>query len=163
MNLLMSPTQEFLMTASFTAPALHPRDLPDSEQYSLGRILAIWAASAAPMGLSLWWITPTVLVSHMEVPGTGYLVLATLGLVWQSVLALVRALPSLEAPEFGLIENLAVPEVVGQWWLMGVRAALIVDNYLVGEELIFRGILLPKTRGVFGRWRVPVMLVTDWV
>ena len=28
-------------------------------------------------------------------------------------------------------------------------------NYLLGEELFFRGVLLPKMRGVFGRW--------DWV
>jgi membrane protease YdiL (CAAX protease family) len=25
-------------------------------------------------------------------------------------------------------------------------------NYLLGEELFFRGILLPKMNGVFGRW-----------
>jgi membrane protease YdiL (CAAX protease family) len=29
---------------------------------------------------------------------------------------------------------------VGQWWLLGVVVVLIVFNYLVGEELIFRGI-----------------------
>jgi membrane protease YdiL (CAAX protease family) len=28
-------------------------------------------------------------------------------------------------------------------------------NYFLGEELLFRGILLPKMRGVFGKW--------DWV
>jgi membrane protease YdiL (CAAX protease family) len=41
---------------------------------------------------------------------------------------------------------------VGQWWLLGVVAVMIVFNYLVGEELIFRGILLPKMNGVFGKW-----------
>lgn len=25
-------------------------------------------------------------------------------------------------------------------------------NYFLGEELLFRGVLLPKMRGVFGRW-----------
>ena len=25
-------------------------------------------------------------------------------------------------------------------------------NYFLGEELLFRGILLPKMRGVFGKW-----------
>lgn len=222
----------------------HPRDLPDHEQYSLAKILMIWAASALPMGLSLWWITPTFLVPRMEVPGIGYLILATAGLMWQAALALIllrrevrpftwagvkrrlwlqaplsprtgrarwvylwwalaaallylavdmtglleplnaqllRWFPELEPPEFGLIANLAVPAVVGEWWLMGVLAVLILGNYLVGEELIFRGILLPRMRGVFGRWdvlangvlfatyhvhliwRVPSMLVTDWV
>lgn len=232
------------MTTTLAAPTRHPRDLPDSEQYSLVKILAIWAASALPMGLALWWITPTFLAPRMEVPGIGYLVLATLGLVWQTVLAfillrrevrpftwqgikrrlwlhaptsprtgrtrwvylwwaivaavlylalamtavleplndlLLRALPGLAAPEHGLIANLAVPEVVGQWWLMGVLVVLILGNYVVGEELIFRGILLPKMRGAFGRWdvlasgvlfatyhvhaiwAVPAMLVTDWI
>jgi uncharacterized protein len=31
----------------------------------------------------------------------------------------------------------------------------VVFNYFLGEELLFRGVLLPKMRGVFGRW--------DWV
>ncbi|MGC4175507.1 lysostaphin resistance A-like protein [Demequina sp.] len=222
---------------------LHHRDLPDSEQYSLGKILAVWAASAIPMGLSLWWITPTFL-GWMEVPGIGYLALATAGLVWQTLLAfwllrrevrpltwdgvkrrlwlqapmsprtgrarwrylwwavvvaviylaigmsgvleplnnaLVSAFPAVAAPEWGLIQNLAVPEVQGQWWLMGLLVVLIACNYVVGEELIFRGILLPKMRGAFGRWdvlangvlfalyhvhllwAVPAMLVTDWI
>ncbi len=226
------------------APRLNPRDLPDSEQYPLWKILAIWAVVTIPMGLSLWWITPTFLVPRMPVPGLGYLALATAGLWWQAVVAfvllrrevrpftweglrrrlwlhapqsprsgriswqflwvgvlvalaylaiamtevleplndaLVGAFPALAAPEWGLIENLAVPEVVGQWWLMGLLVLLILGNYLVGEELIFRGILLPKMRGVFGRgdvlangvlfalyhvhliWAMPVMLVLDWV
>lgn len=218
--------------------------MPASEQYPLWKILAIWAASAIPMGLSLWWITPTFLTGRMEVPGVGYLVLATAGLVWQSLLAfwllrrevrpltwaglrrrlwlgrplsprsgrvgwrflwwsvaaalaylaigasgvleplndaLVSAFPAVAAPEWGLIENLAVPQIEGQWWLMGLLAVLIVCNYVLGEELIFRSILLPKMRGAFGRWdvlangvlfalyhvhilwAVPAMLVTDWI
>lgn len=224
-------------------PALHVRDLSDDEQYPLWKILAIWAASAIPMGLGLWWITPHFLVGRMDVPGIGWLVLATTGLMWQAVLAwwllrrelptltwehlsrrlwlraplsprtgearkrflwwavalaavylavdstevlqplndaLTRAFPALQAPQYGLIQNLAVPEVVGQWWLMGLLVFLILGNYLIGEELIFRGILLPKMRGAFGRWDVlangvlfaiyhihmvwqmPSMLVTDW-
>src|SRR3712207_9435994 len=31
----------------------------------------------------------------------------------------------------------------------------ITLNYLLGEELLFRGVLLPRMAGVFGRW--------DWV
>jgi membrane protease YdiL (CAAX protease family) len=33
--------------------------------------------------------------------------------------------------------------------------ALAVFNTVLGEELLFRGLLLPRMRGVFGRW--------DWV
>jgi len=64
---------------------------------------------------------------------------------------LVRALPFLMPPPYTLIKNLAGP-AVGQWWLMGVLAVMIVFNYLLGEELIFRGILLPKMNGVFRKW-----------
>src|SRR5215203_4416199 len=31
----------------------------------------------------------------------------------------------------------------------------MIFNYILGEELIFRGVLLPRMAGVFGRW--------DWV
>lgn len=59
-------------------------------------------------------------------------------------------------------------------------AVTIVFNYLLGEELIFRGILLPKMNGVFGRWDflangvlfatyhlhlvwgIPSQIFTDW-
>ncbi|WP_083979605.1 CPBP family intramembrane glutamic endopeptidase [Demequina salsinemoris] len=220
------------------------RDLPDDEQYPVWRILAIWAATALPMGLGLWWVMPTFIAPRMEVPALGWLLLATVGLVWQAVLALlilrrevrpftwenlkrrlwldkprsprtgraswhllwwavgaavvwagiaalglvdplndalVHSFPALAPPDYALIENLATPELVGQWWIMGVVLVLIVCNYLIGEELIFRGILLPKMRGAFGRWdviangilfswyhvhliwEVPGMMFTDWI
>lgn len=63
----------------------------------------------------------------------------------------LQAFPSLAAPAYAVIQNLAGP-AVGQWWLLGVLAVLQVFNYLLGEELIFRGVLLPKMNGVFGKW-----------
>lgn len=66
----------------------------------------------------------------------------------------VRALPWLAPPDWALITNLAGP-AEGRWWLLGVLVVLIAFNYLLGEELIFRGVLLPRMRGAFGRW--------DWV
>lgn len=51
--------------------------------------------------------------------------------------------------------QLARPEFIGQWWIMGVAIVSFAFNYLLGEELLFRGVLLPKMRGAFGRW--------DWV
>lgn len=185
-----------------------------SEQYSLAKILGIWAASALPMGLIVWVIMP-ILIPRLDVePGFMTLILTALGLVWQGVLAYfilrrevkpftrenikdrlwlytpsdsktgvrskwlflwtiplvvlsqayylsavlgwldelwVKALPVLAPPPYAVIQNLAEP-AVGQWWLLGVAAVMIVFNYLLGEELIFRGILLPKMNGVFGKW-----------
>ena len=205
------------METTYVEPAADNAAQDVGGQYSIGRILGIWAAAAAPMGLILWVVMP-LLVPHLGAhPGFAYLVLITAGLVWQGVLALlilrrevrpftwanlrrrlwlnvpiqprtgrpaarllwltvpailflfawdsfgvldwlndawVRALPFLAPPDYALIENLAGP-AKGQWWLLGVLPPLILFNYLLGEELIFRGILLPKMRGAFGRW--------DWV
>jgi membrane protease YdiL (CAAX protease family) len=59
--------------------------------------------------------------------------------------------PILAPRPYAVIDNLAGP-AVGQWWLLGILAVQLVFNYVLGEELIFRGILLPKMNGVFGKW-----------
>ena len=56
------------------------------------------------------------------------------------------------APAGTETRQLASPEFVGQWWILGVAVVSFVFNYLLGEELLFRGVLLPKMRGAFGRW-----------
>jgi len=189
----------------------------EARQYTLWQILEIWGSVALPMGLIHWVVMPILIPRVNMEPGFMYLILVTLGLVWQGVVAFmilrrevkpftwenlkhrlwlftpsnpstrvpskwlylwtiplvvlmqayyrigvmgwlsafwVKALPFLAPPPYVVIQNLAGP-AVGQWWLLGVLAVMIVFNYLVGEELIFRGILLPKMNGVFGKW--------DWI
>ena len=41
--------------------------------------------------------------------------------------------------------------LVGAWWFFGLMVVTNVFN-LLGEDLLFRGVLLPKMEGVFGRW-----------
>ena len=43
----------------------------------------------------------------------------------------------------------------GAWGWYGLLMALFLFNTVLGEELLFRGFLLPRMRGVFGR--------RDWV
>ncbi len=43
----------------------------------------------------------------------------------------------------------------GSWGWFAILAALVVFNTVLGEELLFRGFLLPRMNGVFGR--------RDWV
>jgi CAAX protease family protein len=43
----------------------------------------------------------------------------------------------------------------GNWVWFAVIVTLFVFNTALGEELLFRGLLLPRMRGTFGRW--------DWV
>ena len=39
----------------------------------------------------------------------------------------------------------------GSWGWFAVIAAMAVFNTVLGEELLFRGLLLPRMNGVFGR------------
>jgi len=64
----------------------------------------------------------------------------------------LKLFPMLKPPSFVLIQNLATPEFVGAWYIMGIVLISSLFNYLLGEELFFRGVLLPKMNGVFGRW-----------
>ena len=64
-------------------------------------------------------------------------------------------LPALREPSYTQIQGLADPQFKGAWWLLGLTLVSFAFNYLLGEELLFRGVLLPKMNGVFGRW--------DWV
>ena len=41
--------------------------------------------------------------------------------------------------------------LVGAWWFLGLIVFSSVFNVL-GEEFLFRGVLLPKMEGVFGKW-----------
>jgi len=86
------------------------------------------------------WTIPCIALSTF-----GFANLGWLNDLW------VKAYPFLTPRPYAVIQNLAGP-AVGQWWLLGVFAVQIVFNYLLGEELIFRGILLPKMNGVFGKW-----------
>ena len=113
------------------------------------------------------------------IPLIGIQFLADSNLGWLNELW-VKVFPFLAARSYADIQNLAGP-AVGQWWLLGVLAVMIVFNYLVGEELIFRGILLPKMSGVFGKWdwlanhllfmtyhlhkisEWPALLLIDWI
>ncbi len=99
----------------------------------------------------LWfWLIPLILVTAAyEFVASGML-----ERLW------VAALPFLaEPPGYALNSALASPEaksqLVGAWdiWLLFVVEGLF--NTVLGEELLFRGLLLPRMAGVFGRW--------DWV
>jgi CAAX protease family protein len=46
-------------------------------------------------------------------------------------------------------------QMVGAWGLLGLFFVNQLFNTFLGEEFIFRGVLLPKMKGLFGKW--------DWV
>ena len=63
-----------------------------SEQYSLAKILGIWALATAPMGILGWIVFSLVAPDFESDPlgaGVTRLVLLTLGLVWLFVLSMI--------------------------------------------------------------------------
>ena len=54
-------------------------------------------------------------------------------------------------PHYNL-QAIMTPEFQGVWLILGLTLVTIPFNYFLGEEFLFRGILLPKMNGVFGRW-----------
>ena len=63
-----------------------------NDQYSLAKILAIWAAAAVPMGILGMVIYPVLTPDRVADPlnaGRTRLILLTAGLVWQFVLAML--------------------------------------------------------------------------
>ena len=92
-----------------------------------------------------WWVLLPVFIDTLIVYGlSGYL---DAPMAW--------LFPTLRQPAYQDIRNLASPEFVGQWWIMGIVLVSVIFNYFLGEEFLWRGVLLPKMRGVFGKY--------DWV
>jgi membrane protease YdiL (CAAX protease family) len=207
--------------APLAARAVPARTAEHEGQYSLRKILAIWAAAAVPMTLLGWVVAP--LIGDRINLGVGQennealtrAGLLTLGLIWQFVLAMgiiwreegslrwstirrrcwlnaprdpkdgkkhgrlwlmlipvlflvavvqmapltdlwTKAFPFLGEPERYSFEAIMASEerkaaLEGAWQVLGLFVVLGVFNTILGEELLFRGILLPKMGGVFGK------------
>ena len=94
---------------------------------------------------ALWaWAVPAIGANVV-----GGMLAARLDHAWRAVLA------GLPEPGYTAIAGLADPSLKGQWWILALALTSCLFNYLLGEELLFRGVLLPRMGGVFGRW--------DWV
>jgi membrane protease YdiL (CAAX protease family) len=182
-----------------------------SEQYSLAKILGVWAAAALPMAALAWVVAPRLaglLGGPVALP-RAVIVSLTVGLVWQFVLVLLLVYRERGSVRWSVLKEalwLRAPRSprtgrVGGWlWLVLIPAMLIfasedfipsfspaighdfaafaqsdagaafmsgnwgwyalifvlvLFNTVLGEELLFRGLLLPRMQGAFGRW--------DWV
>lgn len=95
----------------------------------------------------LYWMVIPVILYGALIQFTGLLNFLSEGLL--------KMFPFFQPPDYVQIEQLATSEFHGAWYLVGIVLISSLFNYLLGEELFFRGILLPKMNGVFGRW--------DWV
>jgi membrane protease YdiL (CAAX protease family) len=197
-------------------------DAEGGEQYSLAKILGIWALAAVPMGVLSWIVFPAMSPDYRSDPlgaGVTRLGLLTLGLIWLFVLsmiivrreegdlrwatikrrlwlntprdpktgearrrlwlwviplllaitvwelALTSSVDSLwvsifpffaEPPGYSMAAVFESQEVLaglmGAWWFLALYVVQAIFNTLLGEEFLFRGVLLPKMEGVFGKW-----------
>jgi hypothetical protein len=92
-----------------------------------------------------WWVLPAILFAGL----VGFVLAGYLeaSIAW--------LFPALKPALYMDTSQLASPQMQGQWWLLGIALASFIFNYFLGEEFLFRGILLPKMQGVFGKY--------DWV
>ncbi len=101
----------------------------------------------------LWvWLIPfSLLFPAIEF---GIIPVSALDKLWVSLFPFLA-----EPPGYSLSNFIATPQsraqLVGAWWFFGLFVVLAVFNTFLGEEFLFRGVLLPKMNGVFGKW--------DWV
>jgi len=99
----------------------------------------------------LWfWLIPLiVLVAIYEMQFSEYVVRA-----WTSLFPFLA-----EPPGWALGSLLDTPEgraqMVGAWNILALFTVSAIFNTVLGEELLFRGLLLPRMNKVFGKW--------DWV
>jgi membrane protease YdiL (CAAX protease family) len=92
-----------------------------------------------------WWVLPAIFFAGL----VGF------GLAGYLDAPMARLFPALQPAQFMDTSQLGSPQMQGQWWLLGILLVSFVFNYFLGEEFLFRGILLPKMQGVFGKY--------DWV
>ena len=92
-----------------------------------------------------WWLVPLLVLAglfDLQLRGA-------LNRFWVSIVPFLSQPPGLD---FGSFLNSAdgKAQMVGNWGVLTLFVVSAVFNTLLGEELLFRGLLLPRMAGVFG-------------
>ena len=90
-----------------------------------------------PRAVLFWWVLPAVVLNL-----AGGWLSGPLDGAWTALV------PWFSEPGYTQIQGLIDPQFRGQWWLLGLALVSCVFNYVLGEELLFRGVLLPRMTGV---------------
>jgi membrane protease YdiL (CAAX protease family) len=97
---------------------------------------------------TLWlWAIPLVILAALWQLFLG----PQLSTLWTALFPFL-AEPAGLAPDKALGSPAVQAQFVGAWGVLAVFTVNAVFNTVLGEELLFRGVLLPKMHGVFGRW-----------
>jgi uncharacterized protein len=86
------------------------------------------------------WLIPFIILSAFISSGVGFPDIDCL------VAPLFKNIPKQD------MSALATADYKGAWWILGLYIVTFVFNYLLGEEFLYRGVLLPRMNGVFGKW-----------
>src|SRR5215469_1371972 len=111
--------------------------------------------TGAPRGRLWWWLVPLILL-------TALYQLRLSGIVdhlWVSVFPFLAQPPGSDLGTL-LATPAAKAQLVGAWNVWGIFVLNALFNTVLGEELLFRGVLLPRMAGVFGKgdWLVNGLL-----
>jgi membrane protease YdiL (CAAX protease family) len=105
--------------------------------------------SGEPRARLLWRAIPGTLIAGM------ILALGVFILPLSPYLIKLAGLDSLTGilhmPSYTYALELSSPEFSGWWWLLPLALITWMMGAILGEELIFRGVLLPRMRGEFGK------------
>jgi len=96
-----------------------------------------------PRGRLWLWLIPLLVLAIV-------IQLASLQTVWESLFPFL-AEPDKYSFEAVMLSDERKAALEGAWHILGLFIVLGLFNTVLGEELLFRGILLPRMRGVFGR------------
>lgn len=193
----------------------HAASIP---QYSIARVLGVWATAAFPMGLAAWLLAPALAGMWPDDAGfaQALLISLTLGLIWQAVVVVasiyreqgtlrwpvIREALWLPAPYdprrkqrslrvwwmlipagVMVVATEAIPKLPipashnlslfvqsdagraffhGNWVWFSLVVVMSIFNTVLGEELLFRGLLLPRMQAAFGKgaWLTNAILFT---
>ena len=102
-------------------------------------------------------LAPATSKSQDQTRGRKGVVVGLLFVALVAVWGMVPGIPGPSARDFGdlLGSERGAAFFTGAWGWFALIVVSVVFNTVLGEELLFRGLLLPRMRAVFGRW--------DWV
>jgi uncharacterized protein len=127
------------------------REEGDLRWPTVKRRLRLTSPRAPATGAPRAWLWPWVIPFIVGVVALELGLSNPLKQAWVAVLPLVA-----EPAGYSLGALFGAPDILprleGAWWFFALFLVQAAFNSILGEEFLFRGVLLPKMGAVFGRW-----------
>ena len=150
-----------VLAGTFDGPSAWPRAILLSLTAGLvWQFVLVMVAVRREQGSLRWVVLKDALwLRAPRSPRTGrhggrlWLVLVPLVLAVAAKEGLPKIPPPLLRDQGAFVKSVAGQDFFsGNWPWFAVIVTMMVFNTVLGEELLFRGLLLPRMRGAFGRW-----------